>query len=59
LIILIIFGKDTSYEARRYAVFSNLPSPHISSVQTCSSAPSSQTPSAHVPPLTSETKYAM
>jgi hypothetical protein len=43
LIILIMFGDDTSYEAPHYAVSSNLPPLHPSSVQIFSSAPCSQT----------------
>jgi hypothetical protein len=54
LIILIIFGEDTIYEALHYAVFCNLLSLHLSSVQIFSS-PCSQTPSVCVPPLMSET----
>jgi hypothetical protein len=50
LIILI------SYEALHYAVFSNLQSVHLSSVQIFSSSTCSQTPSLYVPPLPSETK---
>jgi hypothetical protein len=42
------FARSTSYEARHYAVLSNLPSLHLSSDQLFSSAPCSQTPSVYV-----------
>jgi hypothetical protein len=42
LIILIIFGKITSYDVRR-AIFCNFPPFHLSSVQSFS-APCSQIP---------------
>jgi hypothetical protein len=53
LIILITLGED----APHYAVFSNLPSLHPSSVQIFSSAPCSQTPSVYVPSLMSGSKF--
>jgi hypothetical protein len=49
--------KNTSYEAPHYAVFSNLPSLHLSPIQIFSSAPCSQTPSVYILPLMSETKF--
>jgi hypothetical protein len=59
LIFQIILGEEYSYEAPHYAVFSNLPLLHLSPVQirVFSSVPCSQTPSAYVPPLMSETKF--
>jgi hypothetical protein len=56
-IILIILAKSTNHEAPRYAIFSIHPSPHLPSVQISSSGPCSQTASACVPPLMSETKF--
>jgi hypothetical protein len=53
VIILITHGEEVPH----YAVFSNLLSLHLSSVQIFS-APCSQTPSVYVPPLTSETKFS-
>jgi hypothetical protein len=55
LVILIILGENTRYEAPPYVVFSNLLSLHPSSVQIFSSAPCSQAPSVYVYPLMSET----
>jgi hypothetical protein len=43
LIILVMFGESTSYEALHYAFFSNLPSLHLSLDQIFSSAPFSDT----------------
>jgi hypothetical protein len=57
LVILIILAKSTSYGAPHYAVFSNLPSLHLSSVQIFSSAPCSQTTSVCVLTLMLETKF--
>jgi hypothetical protein len=57
LIVLIILGEDTSYEVPHYALFSNLLSTHLSSVQILSSAPCSQISSVYVPPLLSETNF--
>jgi hypothetical protein len=45
LIILVIFTKNTSYEALRFTVFSNHLSPYPSSVQIFFTAPCSRTPS--------------
>jgi hypothetical protein len=53
----LCLAKSTSYVAPHYAVFSNLLLLHPSSVQIFSTAPCSQTPSAYVPPLMSETKF--
>jgi hypothetical protein len=50
-------ARSTRYEAPRYAVSSNLPSLHLSSVQIFSSAPCSQTPSVCVSLLMLETKF--
>jgi hypothetical protein len=55
-IILINLKKSTSYEAPHYAVFSNLLSLYLSSVQIFST-PCSRKPSIYVPPLMSETKF--
>jgi hypothetical protein len=41
----------TSYEAPHYAVFSNLLSLHLSSVEIFSSTPCSQTPSVYAIPV--------
>jgi hypothetical protein len=54
---ILILAKSTSYEVSHYAVFSNIPSLHLSKVQILSSAPRSRTPSVCVPPLMSETKF--
>jgi hypothetical protein len=54
---LLYLAKITSYEVPHYAVFSNLLSLHLSSVQIFSSATCSQTPSVYVPLLLSETKF--
>jgi hypothetical protein len=40
-----------------YSVFSSLLSLHVSSIQIFSSPPCSQTPSAYVPPLMTETQF--
>jgi hypothetical protein len=48
-------AKNINHEVTRHAVFSNLPSPHPSSVQISSSAPCPQTPSVYAPPLMSVT----
>jgi hypothetical protein len=50
-------GNLKKNEAPRYAIFSVLPSPQLSSVQISSSAPCSQTPSVYVPLLMSETNF--
>jgi hypothetical protein len=52
----LYLAKSMSSEAPRYAVSSNLLSPHPSSSHIFPSAPCSQTPSVYVPPLMSETK---
>jgi hypothetical protein len=57
LFTLIIFGEERSYGAPHYAVFSNLLPFHPSCVQIFCLAPCSQTPSVHVFPLMSETKF--
>jgi hypothetical protein len=57
LIILLYLARSTSYEAPRYAVYSNLLSLHLSSVQILFSTPCSQTPSVYVPRLISETMF--
>jgi hypothetical protein len=49
-------SKNASYEAPHYAVFSNLLSLHLSSVEIFSE-PCSEKPSVYVPPLMSETKF--
>jgi hypothetical protein len=46
-----------SYEAPHYADFTNLPSPHLPSDQIFPSALFSETPSAYVTPLMSQTKF--
>jgi hypothetical protein len=48
--------KNTNYEIPHYAVFSSLPSLHLSSVKIFSSTPCSQTPSVYVPQLMTKTK---
>jgi hypothetical protein len=55
LLNFITLAKNTSYEAPHYAVFSNILSLHLSSVKIFSPATCSQTPSAYVPPLMSDT----
>jgi hypothetical protein len=50
-------AKRTNHEALHYAVFSTFLSLHPSLVRISSSAPCSQTPSAYVPPLASETRF--
>jgi hypothetical protein len=57
LIILIILGKNTNYEAPHCAAFSTLLSLQLSLDQIFSSAPCSQSHSIYVPPLMSETKF--
>jgi hypothetical protein len=52
-----IIGEESNLKALSYAVFSTLPSLRLSFVQIFSSALCSQTPSVHVPPLISETKF--
>jgi hypothetical protein len=54
---LFFLARSASYEAPHYAVFSSLPSLHLSSVQIFFSAPCSRTPSVCVPPLISEIKF--
>jgi hypothetical protein len=49
--------KSTNREAPRYAIFSTLPTPHLSSVQTSSSAPCSQIPTIYVTPLMPEALF--
>jgi hypothetical protein len=49
--------KSTSYEAPHYAVFPNLMSLQISSVQIFSSAPYYQIISFYIPPLMSEIMF--
>jgi hypothetical protein len=51
----VCLARSTSYEAPHYAISSNLPSLHLSSVQIFFSARRSQTPSVCVPPLMLET----
>jgi hypothetical protein len=45
LVILIILGEEYKHEAPHYAVFINLLTLHLSSVQVFSSTSCSQTPS--------------
>jgi hypothetical protein len=57
LIILIMFGEEYNYVAPRYAVSSNLPSLHLSSIQIFSSVPCSETPAVYVPSLMLKIKF--
>jgi hypothetical protein len=57
LIIQLCLARSINYEAPHYAIFSNLLSCHLSSVQIFSSAPCSQTPSVYVPSLMSKTEF--
>jgi hypothetical protein len=56
-LIIIIFVKNTSYEASYYAVFSNLILFHSSWVQIFTSAPYSQLPFAYLLSLMPESKF--
>jgi hypothetical protein len=49
--LILRLARITSYDVSHYAIFSNLPSLHLSSDQIFSSAPCSQTPLVYVPPL--------
>jgi hypothetical protein len=49
-------AKNTTYEAPHYAVFFNLPSLHLSSVEIIPWTPCSQTPSVYVSPLIFHTR---